>query len=110
MINSEKLNDFFKDYEPNALLEFLRKSFGTCYIKTHGSGGLYIWYGTDSSPDLDEYSISSWFIMPVKKTEPETVFSPGFDFSKPVYVLIFPKLTEDQVINTFKYFKLRELL
>lgn len=47
---SFKLEEFFKQYDLEKVLDFLRTIFRWHYCKTRGDDGVYIWYGDNDGP------------------------------------------------------------
>ena len=86
---SSKLNEYFKQFDPEECISFMRKIFKFHYTKTRGDDYVYIWFG---DRDWDMKSIC-----------------PVVDIS--YCTIIFINYTEEQVIEKYdKYQRFKAFL
>lgn len=87
--HSPKLQEYFKQYELESCLSFLRSIFTFRYVKTRGDDGVYLWFG-DKDWDMNSR-------CPLIHLDYCSIY--------------FIDYTEDQVIEKYeKYYKLRAFL
>ena len=112
MNHSQKLDEIFKEHEPEKLDRFLRRIFGYTYTKTYSDCGLYVWLGAtrqefDSDISIDRNAPSSYVYQKWEKT----IATDWRSGSLPVIIYIFIHHTEDQVIDKFtRYQNLKAFL
>ncbi len=113
MIHSPKLDDLFKEHNPERLHYFLKDVFGFTYMKTHSDCGLYVWLGAsrqefDKDIGIDRNAPMSYVYQ---KWEPKIPATEWRSDGLPVIIYIFVNHTEDQVIHKFnRYQKLKAFL
>lgn len=113
MIHSPKLDEFFKNHNPEKLHYFLKDVFGYTYTKTYSDCGLYTWLGAtrqefDNNLGIDRNAPMAYVYQ---KWEPRPPTTEWRSSEPPVILYIFINHTEDQVIDKFnRYQRLKAFL
>lgn len=89
MVHSEKLEEYFKQFDLEKLLDFMRRIYRFHYVKTRGDDGLYFWFG-DRDWDMKSYC-------------------PMIHLGN--YSIIFIDYSEDQIIKKYdRYYRLKAFI